>query len=98
MTQNAATIAKGNKTLETIEKCLLKLSDLWVRILENIRKMKAAVCGGSMRRKWRMGNCEKGSERFCKNVLWILRIEANGTKEWKLGAEGKRGNMLACTL
>lgn len=47
---------KGNQTLETNEKCLFKLSDLRVRILEIIRKMKVAVCGGSIRTKWRMGN------------------------------------------
>jgi hypothetical protein len=77
-THNSATIAKGNQTLEKIEKCLLKVSNLRVRILENIRKMKVAVCGGSTRTGWRMGNYERGSERFCKKVLWILRIEANG--------------------
>jgi len=97
-TQNAATIEKDNQTLETIEKCLLNLSDLKVRILENIRKMEAAVCGGRTRTKWRMGNYEKGSERFCKKVLWILRIEANGAEELELGRERKRGNMLACTV
>jgi len=86
-TRNADTIEKGDQTLETIEKCLLNASDLKVRILENSRKMKAVVCGGSARTKGRMGNYEKGSERFRKKVLWILRIEANGAEEWELGGE-----------
>lgn len=84
--------------LQTIEKCLLNVPDLKFRILGNIRKMKAAVCGGSTREKWRMGNYEKGSERFCKEVLWILRNEAIGAEEWELGREIKRGYMLACTV
>lgn len=96
--QNLATIAKDNQTLHIIENCLLNVSDLKVRILENIHKVKAAVCGGSTRTKWRMGNYEKGSERFCKKVLWILRIEANGAEEWELGGESKKGNMLASTV
>jgi hypothetical protein len=81
----SATIAKGNEALKTIEKCLLKVSDLWFRILENIRKTKAAVCGKSTRTKWRMGNYEKGSERFRQKVLWIFRILANRGQEWELG-------------
>jgi len=79
-------------------KCLLKVSDLKVRIPGNIRKMKAAVCGGNTRTKWRMGNYEKESGKFYKKVLWILRIEANGAEEWELGGESKRGNMLASTV
>jgi hypothetical protein len=60
----------------------IEVSDLWFRILENIHKLRAAVCGGSTRRKWRIGSYEMGSKRFGKKVLQILRIEANGTKEW----------------
>jgi hypothetical protein len=34
-----------------------------------------------------MGNCEEGSDRSCKKVLWILIIEANRAEEWELGGE-----------
>jgi len=56
----STTIAKGNEALETIEKCLLKVSDLWVRILESIRKTKAAVCGESTRTKKEDGTVWNG--------------------------------------
>jgi hypothetical protein len=60
--------------------------------------MKAAVCDGSTRTKWRMGNYEKGSDRICKKVLCILRIEANGGEEWELGGESKTENILVSTV
>jgi hypothetical protein len=65
----------------------MKVLDLRIRILEDIRKIKAAVCDRSMRSQWRMGNCKRRSERSGKKVLWILIIEANGAEECELGGE-----------
>jgi hypothetical protein len=52
----------------------LKISDLKVRILENTRKMKAVVCGGRTRTKWRMGNYERNRSDFVRKCFGFSEL------------------------
>jgi hypothetical protein len=86
-------------TLRATDKCLMRVPNMNVKVLENTHEMiSRSRCGQST---WLTGmgydwqNC---MERLCCKVLQSSRSRANGTAGWELGRESRTCKMLCSTV
>jgi hypothetical protein len=63
----------------------IEISGLWVRILENIRKMKTAIFGGSTRRKWGLEVMKRDQRVFVRKCCGFSELKQ---------MEGWKGNWM----
>jgi transposase len=87
--------AKGRETLAATDKCLAKIRDARVKILENVYKM---LCESKLMYGVKVLVLEemfteinKIHGRFCKKLLQVLRSTVNGVAELELGWNSRRG-------
>ncbi|KDR17814.1 hypothetical protein L798_08243 [Zootermopsis nevadensis] len=96
--QKAKVVAKGKQALVAIDKCLARMPHMRINILENVYEM---VCESRMMYGAEIWGLEEGWKevdvihgRFCKKVLGIPRVGANGVAEVELGRDSRRSKVL----
>jgi hypothetical protein len=91
-------MAKGNQSLVATDKCLSRIPDMRVQLLENVFEMVcesrlmygAEICG--LDEGWKDIDIIHG--RLCKKILRIPRFATNGVAELELGRDSRRGKVL----
>jgi hypothetical protein len=91
-------MVRGNQTLIVTDRCLARIPDMKVKMLENIYGM----ISETYIELWEVYNAwmeiGKIHTRFCKKVLGIPRCAANGAAEIELSRESRREKIMSLTL
>jgi hypothetical protein len=86
----------------TIDRCLARIPDMNVKMLENIYEMvsESSMMYGielwGVYDAWKL--TDKIHGRFCKKILGVPQCAANGAAEIELGRDSKRGKTMSLTL